>query len=127
MKKLADEVLGMLPTEEGTKSFKVGDEVEVQDVVSKGNTKVGTIKKIHASGDAADVDFGGGDKYGVTFKRMKLTKTSEAKMSDYYHVEPYAADSFYVEDAEGGDETGPFKTKKEAQVECDKRNKEYNK
>ena len=59
---------------EGTTKFKVGDPVEVTDVVSKGNTRKGTIVKMHASGDAADVDFGKGDKYGITFKRMTLVK-----------------------------------------------------
>lgn len=47
----------------------------------------------------------------------------EAKVKDYYHVEKYSSNHFYVEDAEGGDETGPFKTREEAEKECEKRNK----
>lgn len=47
----------------------------------------------------------------------------EAKVKDYYHVEKYSPNQFYVEDAEGGDETGPFKTREEAEKECEKRNK----
>lgn len=47
----------------------------------------------------------------------------EIKMSDYYHVERYGRFQFYVEDAQGGDETGPFETEDEAKKECDKRNK----
>jgi len=47
----------------------------------------------------------------------------EATMKDFYHVEKYSPDQFYVEDAEGGDETVPFKTRKEADEECEKRNK----
>lgn len=48
---------------------------------------------------------------------------NEAKVKDYYHVEKYSPNQFYVEDAEGGDETGPFKTREEAEKECEKRNK----
>ena len=38
--------------------------------------KEGVVKKVHALGDMADVDFGNGDVYGITFRRMmKLWST----------------------------------------------------
>ena len=46
----------------------------------------------------------------------------DSKVSERYHVEEYSPSDFYVEDPSGGDSTGPFKTKQEAQRECDKRN-----
>lgn len=52
-----------------------------------------------------------------------IKNVSKEKMSDNYHIEKYLPGVFYVEDAEGGDETGPFKTREEAQKECDRRNK----
>lgn len=51
----------------------------------------------------------------------------DAKAGEQYHVEQYSANDFYVEDPVGGDSTGPFKTRAEAQRECEKRNASYNK
>lgn len=48
-------------------SVKVGDKIKGSEGVTK--DKVGTITSI--SGDMAQVDFGGGDKYGVTLRRIK--------------------------------------------------------
>lgn len=43
--------------------FQIGDEVYVDG-------RRGEIVHIHSLGDAADVDFGHGDVYGITFNRM---------------------------------------------------------
>lgn len=60
-----------------------------------------------------------------TGSRKDIEPIKEAKVKDYYHVERYGRFQFYVEDAEGGDETGPFETEDEAKKECDKRNKKW--
>lgn len=67
--KLTESMLRKIIKEElDNKSFKEGDKVEVTIF---GDKKVGTIKKVHKLGDMADVDFGKGDVYGITFSRMK--------------------------------------------------------
>lgn len=67
--KLTESMLRKIIKEElDNKSFKKGDKVEVTVF---GDKKVGTIKKVHELGDMADVDFGKGDVYGITFRRMK--------------------------------------------------------
>ena len=45
-----------------------------------------------------------------------------AIMKEKYHVEDYGGGKFYVEDAEGGDSTGPFSSMAVAQKEADGRN-----
>ena len=47
-----------------------------------------------------------------------------ATMKEYYHVEDYGG-QFFVEDAEGGQSTGPFQSRTQAKQECDKRNKQH--
>lgn len=51
-----------------------------------------------------------------------LMAAENAKVSDRYHVEEYGG-QFWVEDAEGGSEDGPYRDKSRAQEVCDKRNK----
>lgn len=64
-----------------------------------------------------------GDK-GVIYN-TKDSKTKDG--SRHYHIEKYANEKYYVEDPEGGDETGPFPSGIMAQIEMDKRNDEYEK
>lgn len=67
--KLTESMLRKIIKEElDNKSFKAGDKVEVEIF---GDKKTGTIKSIHQAGDMADVDFGKGDVYGITIRRMK--------------------------------------------------------
>jgi hypothetical protein len=61
---------------------------------------------------------------------QKMESGAEKPTKDggrYYHVEKYANEKYYVEDPEGGDETGPFPSGIMAQVECDKRNDKHEK
>ena len=55
-------------------------------------------------------------------EKMVNVGIANATAGEYYHVEQYG-DQFFVEDAEGGDDTGPFTTKAQAQTEADKRNR----
>ncbi len=62
--------------------------------------------------------------------KVSDSKTKDKKIKDgtrHYHVEKYANEKYYVEDPEGGDETGPFPSGIMAQIEMDKRNDEYEK
>jgi hypothetical protein len=52
---------------------KPGDVVVVEVF---GKEREGKVKKVHSTGDMADVDFGGGDVYGITFKRMTVKKAA---------------------------------------------------
>lgn len=98
---------------------------EVRDIAAKnykivdktGWDKQGAISDIlrNKYGNKAVAAFFGLKETSVTIKN--------STMSDNYHIEKYLPGVFYVEDAEGGDETGPFKTREEAQKECDRRNK----
>ena len=127
-KTLSEEVIEMLPAEEKTGVVKADSIEAAEKILQKMGVKKFTVDR--KSDNVFDFIDDKTQQTVATFHQEEgelQTYMKEAKMSDYYHVEPYASDSFYVEDAEGGDETGPFKTKKEAQAECDKRNKEYNK
>jgi len=51
--------------------------VKVGDKLYSWDGKIGTVKKIHALGDMADVDFGNGNIYGIAFSRIKGSKVGK--------------------------------------------------
>jgi len=55
-------------------------------------------------------------------EKIKDSRMKDVKVRENYHVEEYASDVFYVDDPEGSTAAGPFKTRGEAQRECDKKN-----
>jgi len=64
----------------------VGDKVTVEIF---GKDREGTVKKIHSSGDMADVDFGKGDVYGITFSRMKSASQDVSAAMDMTDWKPH--------------------------------------
>lgn len=54
---------------------KVGDAVQVEIL---GKRRTGRVVRVHKLKDMADVDFGNGDVFGITWDRMKSASSSAA-------------------------------------------------
>ena len=92
------------------RNFAMRDKVKVGDILYKDGRK-GKVVKVMS--DMANVDFGGGDVYGITFRRIKGDQIDESVNEASYKVAGRSVDLIKGKKSDGTDWKVKFKNGKE--------------